>query len=357
MCEELRKTAKGRMIRMKIKLQYGHGVLSLPEAVLDSMSRADAVTLRVLLALSAARDGEVESAALAEFCDCSETDVDAAIAFWRGAGLVELDGKKTSGRAARKKSEPVKKAPGEAAQEKAEGAPQPEVRPSVTALPAYSTEELASVLERRAELRALIDECSHVFGKIFNTHEVSQLIGLADYLRLEDEYLLLLLAHCAKLGKKSLRYAVNLAIALFDDGVTDTAALQECLKARERREEAEGKLRAMFGLGSRALTSKEKKMFDAWTGVHGFSLDAVRIAYEKTVAATGKASVPYANSILERWAAAGLKTVEAINEAEAAYEKQSVATPKAGNSFDTDDFFEAALQRSFGDAHAPDDKK
>ena len=168
---------------------------------------------------------------------------------------------------------------------------------------------------------------------------------------------MLLLAHCAKLGKKSLRYAVNLGISLYDDGVTDTAALQECLKARERREEAEGKLRTMFGLGSRALTTKEKKIFDTWINTHSFSLDAVRIAYEKTIAATGKASVPYANSILERWAAAGLKTVEQIQEAEAAYEKQSSSTVKAGNSFDTDDFFDAALQRSFGESYVPENQK
>jgi len=344
---------------MKVKLQYGCGVLNLPQAVLDSMSRADASTLRVLLALSATHGEDVTSADLAQQCGCSEADVDTALAFWRGAGVIELDASKANAKgAARKKSEPTtKEEPKTSEPENAPSSSQPQVKSSATALPAYTTEELTAVLERRAELRALIDECSHVFGKIFNTHEVSQLIGLADYLGLEEEYLLLLLAHCAKLGKKSLRYAVNLGISLYDDGVTDTAALQECLKARERREEAEGKLRTMFGLGSRALTSKEKKMFDAWTGTHGFTLDAIRIAYEKTVSATGKASVPYANSILERWAAAGLKTVEQINEAEAAYEKQSASTPKAGNSFDTDDFFDAALQRSFGESYAPNDGK
>ena len=339
---------------MKVKLQYGCGVLNVPEAVLDRMLCADATTLRVLLALSATHGADVESADIAQRCGCSIAEFDASVAFWRGAGVIEVDAAKTAAKTTRKKNETVvAKAPDKAP----EATPQPEVKPSVTALPAYTTEELASVLERRSQLRTLIDECSHVFGKIFNTHEVSQLIGLSDYLGLEDEYLLLLLAHCAKLGKKSLRYAVNLGISLYDDGVTDTAALQECLKARERREEAEGKLRTMFGLGSRALTTKEKKMFDTWINTHSFSLDAVRIAYEKTIAATGKASVPYANSILERWAAAGLKTVEQIQEAEATYEKQSSSTVKAGNSFDTDDFFDAALQRSFGESYVPENQK
>ena len=76
-----------------------------------------------------------------------------------------------------------------------------------------------------------------------------------------------------------------------------------------------------------------------------------------TVTATGDASLPYTNSILERWNAEGLKTAEEIDasierESEARA-KQKGAKTKAqesgtlGNSFDTDDYFEAALKRSF----------
>lgn len=341
---------------MKILFQYGNGVLNLPAAVASVLSRADRDALRVLLAAASLGSGEIEREELMRVSGCDEHALEAALAFWRGTGLLEL----SDAPAAPSKRKKAKEAPNASTVDRAPAQEKPEspevvVRPSATALPAYTTEELASILERRRELTALIDECSNAFGKPFtNAHEIGQLIGLSDYLRLEDEYIVLLLAHCAKMGKKSMRYVVNTAIGLYDEGITDTAALQECLKQREQRESAHGQLRAMFGIGSRALTTKEKKMFDAWLNEHAFPMETIRMAYEKTVNATGKAPVPYANSILERWAASGLKTPEQITQAEAEYERQSNA-PKMGNSFDTDDFFNAALQRSFGDGYFGND--
>ncbi len=348
---------------MKIKFHYGDGVINLPAALMEILPRADADALRVLITLAGTmQQGEaLDKAALAEHSGCQASEVDAAIAFWRGTGLIELADTETSRapkrRAKTEVTQPQAVAPTEQSQptdEVQERKAALTLKPSATALPAYTTEELAEILERRRTLTALVDECSRVFGKIFNTHEVSQIIGLSEYLGLEDEYLLLLLAHCAKMGKKSLRYAVSTAISLYDDGITDTHALQECLKVRERRQEAEGQLRSMFGLGSRALTSKEKKMFDAWLFTHGFDMEVIRMAYERTVNATGKPSVPYANSILERWAAEQLKAPEQITAAEQAHaNKASEPQTGVGNSFDTDDFFYAALKRSYGDDYTP----
>ena len=67
--------------------------------------------------------------------------------------------------------------------------------------------------------------------------------------------------------------------------------------------------------------------------------------------------MPYANSIIERWHANGLHTLEEIERAEAE-QKEKKANKKdgkpvgtvLGNSFDTDDFFEAAMRRSFANS-------
>jgi DnaD/phage-associated family protein len=223
------------------------------------------------------------------------------------------------------------------------------VTPTPTTLPRYTTEELVALLENRRELAALIDECTRVLGKVLSTHETSILLGIVDYLNVDSEYLLLLLAHCAKMGKKSVRYAEKLALSLYDEGVTTPDALQECLKQKEELQEIESKLRTLFGLSARALTTKERKMINTWLFTFHYGLDVITMAYEITVDAIGKSSLPYANSILERWNAAGLRTKEDIKQAE----EERATAPKnptsPGNSFDTDDFFAAALKRSFGD--------
>ena len=77
----------------------------------------------------------------------------------------------------------------------------------------------------------------------------------------------------------------------------------------------------------------------------GYGLDIIEKAYEVTADATGNASFPYANSVLERWHAAGLCTLEEIEES---YKKEGKAQAQSTSTF-TDDFFDAAVRRALGD--------
>ena len=76
----------------------------------------------------------------------------------------------------------------------------------------------------------------------------------------------------------------------------------------------------------------------------GYPIEIIERAYEATADATGKGSIPYANSILERWYSEGLKTLEDI-EASIAKKKGE----KSEGSFNTDDFFDAAIRRALGE--------
>lgn len=344
---------------MKLTINYGNGVVCVPAAALSQLSRADGDAVKLLLYLISTPNPTREKAAAA--CGCSVSAVDEALAFWCGAGLLDAE---------RVKKEPTKKdksqitdtepakQPATNVQVVDSATPSGKAALSADALPHYTTEELTALLQSRKELCHLLDECARVFGKVFNTYEVNTLLGLIDYLNLDGEYVLLLLAYCARMGKKTIRYAQRMALSLYDDGVTDVATLQECLKQREEYETAEHQIRTLFGMRSRALTAKEKKMLHAWLDDYHYGLDIITHAYELTVDATGNASVPYANSILERWNSEKLRTLEDIQAADAARGKGSTKEPAPGNSFDTDDFFTAALQRSYGEDYVPaTDKK
>ena len=75
--------------------------------------------------------------------------------------------------------------------------------------------------------------------------------------------------------------------------------------------------------------------------------EIVRRAYELNVHANNDPTIPYTGAILERWYEAGLRTPEEI-DAEIAAEAERRRGPGEGmGSFDTDDYFAAALQRSF----------
>ncbi len=334
---------------MKITLQYGQEVAVFPAAALSVIGRAQAEDLRVLLCLCADRTAREDMARLCSLSGCSEAQVLAALAFWRGAGIVTAQ----EGDASPTEPEP---APTLAAST----ARSPQKRDT---LPTYTTEELTDLLERRTEAAALINECQHVLGRVFNTREVSILMAMLDYMALSPEYLVLLCAHCAELGKTSLHYIERVAQDMVRGGADTVEALQETLHRLEQAKQTEGQIRTIFGLGGRKLTQAEQKYISNWTGEWGFSMEMIERAYETTVNSTETASMRYADGVLKRWHAEGLMTPEAVEQSDERWRASQAEKGKgsragkgqkpefdhSGGSFDTDDFFNAALHRSFDD--------
>jgi len=322
---------------VKYIINYGSKVAVVPEKALEISARAGAVEFRVLLGLCAL-GGSVDIKKLARSVSCSEDDVKSALAFWRGAGVIELGDGKDSGaeiEATVVKDEPCAVQVPKKEEKKLRRADE---------LPQYTSDQLSNILEQRKETATLIDECQHIMGKVFNVKEINVLMGLVDYLELDCEYIMMLLTYCVSLGKKTLHYAEKLAFALYDAGITTGEQLSDELRRRELASDAEGKIRTLFGVGERAFTTKEKKFISSWINDMNYSIEIIEKAYEVTADATGKGSFPYANTVLERWNAAGLRTLEEI---EASYKKSGSESPSVG-SFDTDSFFEAAVRRSLG---------
>ena len=309
---------------MKDHWNYGDHVLNLPAAALDA--GADARQLHILLWL--AREPEADAPTLARKVGCSVREAESALTFWRSAGILRSE-------------HPVEKAAKKPAETEKKLARADEI-------PTYSISELNDMMERRQSLRALVDEAQQILGKMFNTYEINILLGMVDYLNLDEDYILLLLAHCARIEKKGLRTIERYAISLIDRGITTSAALEEQVQDLEAQHTLEGKVRSIYGMKSRSLTAKEQKMIAAWIGF-GYGEDIIRRAYEITVDTIHEPSMQYANAILDRWHAEGLKTLEEIDRQ---IEKERAEKDAKGNSdfktFDPDAAFEAALKRSFG---------
>ncbi len=326
---------------MEWKWNYGQGVLTLPAAVLDTDATPE--QLRVLLWLAADPTLFGKPAQLARLAGCERDGVAGILRFWQDAEIL-------SGGKEGEQPKPAKKQPATAAKPASPAAPAAKsamVLARADELPNYSTAQLADLLEKSQSLRMLVGEAQNVWGKVFNPYETQLLVGLSDYLRLDDEYILLLLAHCKRMEKRSMREVERYALRLIDDGVTDAAALEAFVRKAEARRTLQGKVRAMFGLGSRSFTAKENAMLDAWNA-YGYGEDIIRRAYEITVGAINEPSLPYTNSILERWHSEGLETAAQIDAKLDAEREKKGQTPRQG-SFDTDDFFEAALCRSYSD--------
>ena len=294
------------------------------------LKEASADDLRVLICLVELEAG-VTDEQLADAAGCSRGRVRAAIEYWLDCGVIEQSESETKG----KRKKRALRAPSE--------------------LSPMTGTETAEIVSRR-DLSALIDEAQTLYGKVFNTSEIGVVAGLAEQLELEDGYILVLFAWCIRRGKKSLRYAEKTAFALYEDGIETLAALEEHISKREAAASGMGQLRRMFGIGERALTGREEETFTRWLSDYGYDIELLGIAYDITVNTSGKASVAYADKIVSKWHAAGCRSEQDVQKL-IAREKQGFAARQAVKkpqpeepvgSFDTDEFFTRALERSYG---------
>ncbi len=325
--------------------KFGSQVSVIPASAARKIDRATKKDIKVLITLGASPAlltlCESDKVSAAAACGCTEDELASALAFWRGAGVIELDDEQISSEPQSASAEPVKE---EKAEEKTY---KKTLLQRADELPHYTTEELAALLERRKDTSQLLDECQNVLGKMFNTHEVNIVIGLSDYLGLDGLYILTLCDYCVSIGKKSLRYIEKKAFGFYDDGITTAEALIEHIEKLNKLASMEGQIRKLFGMNDRELTTKEKKFIDKWVNTFGYDLAVIKKAYETTVDAIHEPVPSYANAVLERWNKEGLRTLAEI--------EASIAEKLPGEgSFNTDDFFEAALQRSMANMKKED---
>ena len=351
---------------IELCLHYGRTPSVLPSVPANLIARATAIDLRVLLTacvdpLPPCEDAQALAQSLAVRIGCTESEALAALAFWRGAGVLSVLEVSSASQQTEKATDAETLTPHEDAVTIAEENTSVEkltTRKTArrSGIPYYTTDEVTSFVESHADTRSYLDECSRLMGRMLNPHEIGILVSLVDYLCLDWDYILAAVAHCAhrqtaRGGHRSIRYVETAILDFYDEGIRDLAALQEKLRALELLAETEGRLRALFGMGSRALTPKEKKYFSTWLNDFHYDMDVIRLAYDVTVDAKGSPNMGYMNSVLANWNRDGLRTTDAVEEAQAAFRaERKKGSSNDGGSFDTEDFFESAVRRSFGDS-------
>lgn len=368
---------------MDIKINYGDAVCAIPARALAERD-AERADLLVLMQLCSDPYSAENIPLLAKRIGCTQKKVLSSIEFWREAGIITVENADTTSAASANPAAasaahiPAASAASAASASTASastvpapagegGASRFELRPQ------YSGEELAALTDAHGgELRKLIDTCQGIVGRIFTQAEAGKVVGLYEYLGLDIEHILSLFTYCVHRGKRAVGYVEKTAYNLYDEGIDSAAKLEEYIKKKEEKEREEAHLRSLFGLGSRALTAKERQAFTQWLHEWKLPEEVLVRAYEQTVENTGKYSLAYMSRVLESWYMAGLCSIEKLDE----YERKrmtsvggasktgaarsahgaSGAAQGGADSFDTDRFVELALARSY-DALRRSEKK
>ncbi len=314
-------------------------ILLPKEAIADKINIAGEIELKVLLysSLVANEENFFDEQKISEISGIDISEVINALQFWRGAGVIFQSGKNNP-------------APNKAVSDDSQKNQSVNKALQRNDIPIYSGKEIEDIFEKHSELRLLIDECQRLAGKVFNPHEMNKIVSLYDYLGLSAEFILSVFNYCAKKNKTTVHYIEKTAFNLYNEGIDTDEKLEEYLKNKEIFDSNAGKIRKVFGIGQRALTKKEEEMIKKWTEVWKFDIEMIEYAYELTVNSTSTPSMPYAAKILENWYKAGYTTLDEAKEASFEFKKSKNNDNNHGfveHTFDTDEFFEIALKRSY----------
>ena len=311
---------------MKIEIKYTGSILNLPSRVADLAPTVSKEDLQVIICLFGYSEyfASFENAIplIAEKLTISCEDVKNSLVFWAKAGVISAD---DLGDFESKMVTEVS-----------------------SGNPTYTGAQIEAYIANNKRMGELFKECQSVLGKDFNTHDYNNVINLKQYYKFSSAYILLLLAHCVDIGKTNWAYIRKLASEFYDNGIDTYKKLDKHFANRKNEKSLEFKIRRLFGIGEREFIKTERAVFDKWIE-NNIDFGLIELAYEITIEKTGKSSPRYADKIIENWMSSGIKTVEEAKEAQEKFKSKQRA-----ETFDADDFFEAALKRSYSDTEDDD---
>ena len=231
---------------------------------------------------------------------------------------------------------------------------------------ARDTKEEVARSIRDNDLYEMNRDVERILEKTLETREIERITSLYTKKGLSPEYILTLSAFLKDRRQTlSVEAIVREANKLIANGTDTLEELEIYIKDKSDEVAGEMEMRRLFGIYNRTLTKTEREHFHRWMHEYGYSVNIIGEAYDVTVAAINKISLPYIGSILKEWYDAGCKSIE---ECRARVNIRKAANPKKANNtsqktkknttaetpkyadFNSEDALMRALERSYSDA-------
>lgn len=184
---------------------------------------------------------------------------------------------------------------------------------------AIRSEDIVARADTDSAFQGVVAEAERALGRVLSAHDLEVLFGIYDQLGLPADVMLLLLNHCveeyqARSGpgrKPAMRYIEKEAWHWAKEELMSIDAAEAHLQRCRQRRETAAQVQDAMQIRGRELTATERKYVDGWLTL-GFGPEAIAIAYDRTMARTGRMAWKYMDTILHSWSDKGLMTPEAI---------------------------------------------
>lgn len=193
--------------------------------------------------------------------------------------------------------------------------------------PAYTAEHLRE-FKGRQETAQLFFIAESYIGRPLTPAEMKTLLFFTDVLHFSEDLIDYLIAYCVDRGKKDFKYMEKVAVSWAENGVTSPRQAKRYAAKYDKNVYA-----IMNALGkTNAPTAKEAEYITRWTGEYGFDMDVILEACERTVMATDRHRLEYAESILNHWHQENVHHKADIHKIDAAYQRKKAAAKPATNN-------------------------
>lgn len=308
------------MPKLKITIDDNTFLLLPQKLTGELLAGADALYVKLYLAALELASRNAGHTCVRDICIAmgeGEEAVVRAMSYWAGYGLVRYLPEDGS----------IRFAPADAP---AQTTPAPAARPPVREAdtpPVYLPGEVAASIEQSRELGQMFALAQTILGRTLSSAAAATLYSFYDWLGLPLEVILMLLEHCAEMGKRDMRYIEKVAISWHQMGIDSVDAAEAYLKTQTKKNRYCYRVKKVLGIEGRSFTPSEQRFLDAWYERLKASPELIGAAFDHCVAQTGKLSFAYMNKVLTSWHEAGIHTPAQAQRALADYSAARVRKP------------------------------
>lgn len=197
------------------------------------------------------------------------------------------------------------------------------------AKPVYTADQLRE-FKGRSETAQLLFIAESYIGRPLTPAEMKSILFFTDVLHFSEDLIDHLIAYCVDRGKKDFKYMEKVAVNWAENGVTTPGQARKFATKYDKNVYT-----IMNALGkNNAPTAKEAEYITRWTCQYGFDMDIILEACERTVMATDRHRLEYAESILSNWRQENVHHKADIHKIDELYHrKKGAAKPASNNKF------------------------
>ncbi|MBC8595988.1 DnaD domain-containing protein [Qingrenia yutianensis] len=270
-----------------IKINNKSNTFPVPYAFADKyMPSANAVYVKVYiyaLRLSFDTGYEITIESIASKLNILESDVINAFEYWKQVGIMEFKKTKLG-----YETEFLSCTDTENTADK-----------KAHATPKYAAKDVTRCIQENDDMKNMYQIAQGILNRPLSTTEITTLYSMYDWLGLPREVVLMILEHCAQIGKTNMRYIEKVAVSWSEKGIDTLDKAKAHLRAAKEFNLVKTKIKNIFQIKDRNFTETELKYISKWINDMSVDIDMIKKAYDVTVTNTQKLSYPYMTTVLQ----------------------------------------------------------